>query len=351
MSRMMNFPHIRNILEVFPDPAWIIDKDAVITNANRALSRILGYPEEEIIGRNAFHFIDPAYIPHIRGELTEIHACDRKTYKSRFLRKNGPPITVLLTNMIVENPGDEEGMVLSLIKAINEPKRTLDKLIKEKEDAEELVRSQSIFLASISHEIRTPLTAIIGFLDIVMDNGLIPSEVKEYILDAKTGADSLLGIINDLLDFSRIQVKEFDIDKRPFSLSELMTQFDSFSRMLLNQSGKDIDLHAVILEDCNLHINGDPDRLKQVLINFFTNALKFTDSGYIEYGVSIVTDKNNDFLKFYVEDTGSGIKEEKQKSIFQPFRQAEKKASQKQGGIVFPAKRSFPILTDQISPT
>jgi hypothetical protein len=139
----------------------------------------------------------------------------------------------------------------------------------------------------------------------------------------------LLHIINDLLDLSKIEAGKMNLQQVPFSLTSVLKNVYSIARMNLEKSGKDLELRHEIPERTDIYLIGDPRRLEQVLINLITNAIKFTDEGHIEYGASF---DNNNYIRFYVADTGIGIPHEKQHIIFDSFRQAERKINQKYGG-------------------
>jgi signal transduction histidine kinase/CheY-like chemotaxis protein len=207
--------------------------------------------------------------------------------------------------------------------------RALKKEREARRHAEENNELKSAFLASMSHEIRTPLNAILGFQDIILDNAGLEEEYRYYLEQATNSGHILLQLINDILDLSKIEAEEMELQDVPFALSSVFKTVYSIARMLIKKSGKDISLKAAIPSKTDVFLQGDPHRLEQILINLITNAIKYTDKGFVEYGVYFEGKKT---VHLYVRDTGPGIQKEKQELIFEAFRQADIKRDTKKGG-------------------
>lgn len=204
-----------------------------------------------------------------------------------------------------------------------------EELVEAKERAEEADKLKSTFLASMSHEIRTPLNAIVGFLDIVLQENTMEEEAKTYLEYAKESGNILSMLINDILDFSKIEANQLKLEKVNFSLESVLNNIEAIGKMLIGEKKKKIQLRRTSADATEIVLLGDAYRLEQVLINLISNAVKFTENGFIEYGFEI---KDDNAIEFYVRDTGIGIAEEQQKIIFEPFRQAEEKTTRKYGG-------------------
>ena len=208
-------------------------------------------------------------------------------------------------------------------------------LIKAKEKAEESDKLKSAFLANMSHEIRTPMNAIIGFSQLLSEPDITPQEQGHYIsLIQKSGGD-LLGLIDDIIDISKIEAGQLKVFKSDYFLETIMTEiYDSYIEYLkTTDSGKDISFKYKRTERLKkVVIHTDIDKLKQVLRNLINNALKFTDFGLVEFGAEVKNDGMNSLVQFYVRDTGIGMPNDKLDVIFESFRQLDVTNTRLYGG-------------------
>lgn len=200
-----------------------------------------------------------------------------------------------------------------------------------KNDAIKANKAKSEFLANMSHEIRTPLNAIIGYQYLLFNNTDLTVKQKEYIEKIGISAKNLLGNINNILDFSKIEAQKIIFELSTFDINDIINELSSMLHFEIKR--KNIKFNFYISEDVPRYLKGDQVRIKQILLNLFSNAVKFTDRGQINISLELI-EKNykTAVVEFRVSDTGIGITEEKKKSLFDPFIQGDASTTRKYGG-------------------
>lgn len=194
----------------------------------------------------------------------------------------------------------------------------------------EASKTKSEFLANMSHEIRTPLNGIIGFSKL-LEKTQLSKRQQEYLNTIETSSSSLLSIINDILDFSKIEAGKLVLDQVPMNIRDICD--DVLSMLAPEAHKKNIELAAMVYQDVPMDVNGDPIRIKQVITNLVSNAIKFTESGSVVIRVMLEQHiKNNVSLKFTITDTGIGLSESQQQNLFKAFSQGDTSTTRKFGG-------------------
>ncbi len=292
-------------------------------DVNPAYCEITGFSKAELQRTSCIKLSVPEDIEKSKKAIEEVIA---KGYITNFTKtcivKEGKHIIVSMSVSLM----DDKKRLLISTKDITQQYQLERDLIQAKEKAETATKSKSEFLANMSHEIRTPMNGIIGMSHLVLATHLDPKQ-KNYIQKIDNSAKSLLGIINDILDFSKIEAGKFTIDKVDFDLFKVI---DSVVE-LLEYKIHEKNLELIVSYDNHLgkNFHGDSLRISQILTNFMSNAVKFTDEGEIALYVTKVEENR---IRFEVRDTGIGLTPEQQSKLFQSFSQADGSTTRKYGG-------------------
>lgn len=308
---------------------WVNPDSGRFIYANRYHANYLGYSVEELL-QLTVPDIDPNYPQTNFGEMSaHIRQQGHIQFETVQRTKDGRLRPVEMT--VYYHDGDDEtsGRLIAFMSDITRRKEAERAQTEAKEAAEVASKAKSEFLANMSHEIRTPLTAILGLNYLLLKECRLPDQVVK-LEKIQTSGKHLLSIINDILDLSKIEAGKFDLDRSNFHISQLMDHVGSIIRDAA--TSKNIRL-SIDCGDVPAWLTGDVTRLRQALLNFAGNAVKFTDRGSVVLRSRILAcDGDNVTVRIEVTDTGIGLTAEQQARLFQDFQQADNSTSRKYGG-------------------
>lgn len=300
--------------------------DRSIVYTNPSFDAMLGYEPAELLGSPLERIKPGARNSHLNGEVAQaMEASGRWCGELQVARKDGALLWCLSNMSMLEHP--EHGPVWILVNSdITERKRIEAELEQATERAIEASRSKSQFVANMSHEIRTPLNGVIGMTQLLRDTELGPVQ-REYIDALATSGEALLAVISDVLDFSKIEAGHLELDCTNFDLRK--TVEESCEILAEPAHGKGLEINLWIDPDAPAAVNGDRGRLRQVLLNLISNAVKFTDEGEVSVRVQREGPR---LLRFEVSDTGVGVDAEQAPRLFEAFVQADQSTTRQFGG-------------------
>jgi len=323
--------YLNALVENSPVAIVVVDSDTRVQVCNPAFESLFQYRREEIAGAQLNELIAPR---ELLEEAAEISSKVEKEgqhahFTTRRRRKDGSLVDVELYGVPLRVAGKLVG-VYGLYLDITDRKKAESELQKAKEAAEAANRAKSEFLANMSHEIRTPMNGVLGATELALDTDLNP-EQREYLGMAKTSAETLLSILDDILDYSKIEAGKLDLDPISFRLREWLAL--ATKPLALRAQQKDLEFTCDVHSGVPEQIIADPTRLRQVVINLVSNAIKFTDRGKVGLEVAVDAREGDRLqLHFVVRDTGIGIPTDKQEIIFGAFSQADGSTVRRFGG-------------------
>ena len=304
--------------------------NGLVTYVSPSIERVSGHLPQDVVGRPVTDLIHPDDVPSLAASFREFVKAppewSQRGVTYRGLVKDGGCRWFEARTSIIR---DDDGRVVEfqdLVRDVTETKRLEEALIEARDRAEAGARAKSEFLANMSHELRTPLTSVIGFSGLLQQSAALPETEQRYADRIGTASEALLGVINDILDYSKLEAGAVEMEARAFD-PRTLTQ--AAAAMVEGQCEvKGLTMAVVVDPDLPAALTGDEGRLRQVMLNFLANAAKFTAKGCVTLEASWTGER----LRIAVTDTGIGIAAEKIDTLFERFSQADNSTTRVYGG-------------------
>ena len=330
---------LQRILDATPSVIGYWDRQLTCRFANRAFEEWFGFPLETMQGMHMHELLGPALYAESLPWAEAALRGEEQTFERSFPRADGNGERHALARYLPDVQGGEVVGFYTLVFDVTDLKeaqaqlQALNAALEARtRQAEQASEAKSQFLANMSHEIRTPIHAVIGLAYLLDRTGLDPAQA-DLLGKIRLSSNSLLAVINDVLDLSKIEAGELEIERQSFRLRTLIDEVAAIARVQADAKG--IALDVEVAADLPVVLEGDPLRLNQVLSNLLTNGIKFTEQGRVSLvvrAVHPVAEASPAIVRFEVHDTGIGIAPEKQGLIFAPFSQADASTTRRFGG-------------------
>ncbi|MGE5547717.1 MAG: ATP-binding protein [Solirubrobacterales bacterium] len=323
----------QTVIDTIPSAIFYRDTEGRHLGCNKAFVEMVGLPREQIIGA------DLSVLARTGGLADKAGESDREliegsarlhVYEYAFRHPDGRPVQVIIQKAAFRNAGGRVVGIVGAVTDITERATVEEALKRAKEAAEAASRAKSEFLAVISHEIRTPMNGILGMVHLLTDTALDPQQ-RDWLGTIQTSGEALLTILNDILEFSRLEAGRVAVEAEPFDLPQALD--DVIALMVPRSREKGIQLALDVAADIPRTLVGDVARLRQVLLNLVGNAVKFTEKGGVTVSLFNVGRRDGKLaLRFEVRDTGVGIPDDAKDRLFQSFSQADSSITRRFGG-------------------
>lgn len=311
----------------------LVAADGTFIKVNQALCRIVGHEEPELTSRNLAEITHPDDAQICLDILSDLASGGKgsRRLNGRYVHGDGRDVWIQADFSPLHSPGGALRYVIAQIQDVSQEKMLLAELREATTRAEAAAKAKSEFLANMSHEIRTPMNGVVGLIDLLSET-TITEQQRELIEMCRTSARWLLTIINEILDYSKIEAGKLEIQDISFETEQLLAAVEQIIRPNCQEKAQHFSVccSPAVLP----YLRGDPDRLRQVLVNLLTNAVKFTpDGGRVSLTLEVeASEGSRQVVAFHVQDNGIGIEKTRQSQIFQAFSQADSTITKQFGG-------------------
>ena len=322
----------RTILEKIEDGYYEVDLTGTLTFFNDSACKITGYSEHELMGMNNREYTDEENARKLYTEYNKVYetGIPTKRLEWEIIRQDGEKRFIETSISLIRSPEGQSVGFRGILRDVTERKELEHEIMEKSRLAEEASKAKGEFLANMSHEIRTPLNGIIGMAELALDTKIDDNQ-KNIFHTINTEASSLQDVINEILDFSKIEAGKVDIEEVPFDLRHAIEDVANSFAHRAEQQG--LDFISFLAPDVPSQLIGDPARLRQIVVNLMGNALKFTHKGEIYLKGELIEEiEDCAKIRFSVKDTGIGIPEDRQTTIFESFSQADGSTTRRYGG-------------------
>ena len=322
--------YLISVLNAVPDPLFVKDEDHRFLQVNEAYCQLVGRTVDELLGRT-----DQALFPAEQAMLFEQQEDQifAQGYPTEFEEKLTDPAgntRFFLTKKVAYQLASEQKILIGIIRLITERKLFEEALHQAKEAAEVASRTKSLFLSNMTHELRTPMNGVLGMTNLLLDTQL-DEEQQTLVNTIRASGDALLAIINQILDYSKIEADKLELEETNFDLSVMIEE--TLDLVAPQATAKGLTLAYFIDNSVPLQLRQDVTRIRQILTNLMSNAVKFTETGEVTVTVSIKTQGVlSSLIQFAVQDSGIGIPNEQIDALFQSFRQLDATIARRFGG-------------------
>lgn len=317
---------LTSLIDNLADPVFVKDEQHRWIVLNDAFCRFMGRPREELLGKSDYDFSPKA-------EADVFWAKDQLVFETGEGNTNEEAHTnaageqhTISTKKARFFDAEGKAYLVGVIRDVTDAKRVQEELRAARDAAEAGAREKSLFLANVSHELRTPLNAVIGMSGLLLGTPL-STEQQDYARTIRASSDALLGLINNVLDFSKAEAGKLELERVPVCLAKCL---DAVLLLVAARArSKGLELRSKVGPRVPAWVEGDPTRIQQVLINLLSNATKFTEQGHV--GVSITSPVRAEVV-IEVSDTGPGISPQRRAQLFEPFSQGDASTTRRYGG-------------------